>query len=150
MLVSNVCTIMALLGHSTGQSKRMYAAFQWYTFLLGKFNRTLESKKKIAITGIHVMKGNFGCLLSYTSPNTLGLIHVNINKGQAHHSMVHDQLLQEISHIFEGIGTLKDVEIHLHIDSSVPPVAQPARQIPFHMQQKVSNALDLLEEQRII
>ena len=128
----------------------MYAACQWYTFLLGKFNRTLESKKKIAITDIHVMKCTFGCLLSYTSPNTLGLIHVNINKVQAHNSTVHDQLLQEVSHIFEGIGTLKDVEIHLHIDSSVPPVAQPARQIPFHMQQKVSNALDLLEEQRIM
>ena len=96
------------------------------------------------------MKGNFGCLLSYTSANTLGLIHVNINKVQAHQSTAHDQLLQEFSHIFEGIGTLKDVEIHLHIDSSIPPVAQPARQIPFHMRQKVSDALDRLEEQGII
>ena len=101
--------------------------------VLYRFNGTLESKKKIAITDIRVVIGNFGCLLIYTSANTLGLIHVNINKVQAHQSMAHDQLLQEFSHIFEGISTLKDVEIHLHIDSSVPPVAQPARRIPFHM-----------------
>ena len=73
--------------------------------VLGRFNGTLESKKKIAITDIHVVKGNFGCLLSYTSANTLGLIHVNINKVQAHQSTAHDQLLEEFSHIFEGIGT---------------------------------------------
>ena len=101
--------------------------------VLGKFKGTLESKTKIAITDIHVVKGNFGCLLRYTSANTLGLIHVNINKVQAHQSTAHDQLLHEFSHIFEGIGTVKDVEIHLHIDSRVPPVAQPARWIPFHM-----------------
>ena len=42
------------------------------------------------------------------------------------------------------------MEIHLHIDSSVPPIAQPARRIPFHIRQKVSDALDRLEEQGII
>ena len=117
---------------------------------LGKFNGTLESKNKITITDMPVVKGNFGCLLSYSSATTLGLTHVNINTVQAHQSKAHNQLLQEFSHLFESISTLRDVEVHLHIDSSVPTVALPARRIPFHMRQKVSDALDHLEEQGII
>ena len=38
--------------------------------VLGKFKGTLESRNKIAITDIHVVKGNFGCLLSYSSATT--------------------------------------------------------------------------------
>ena len=61
----------------------------------------------------------------------------------------HEQLLNEYAHIFDGIGTLKDFEVKLHIDESVPPVAQPPRRIPFHMRQKVSDALAKLERDGI-
>ena len=45
---------------------------------------------------------------------------------------------------------MKNFEVNLHIDESVRPVAQPARRIPFHLRQKVSAALDKLEQQGII
>jgi len=118
--------------------------------VLGKFKGTLESRNKIAITDIHIVQGNFGCLLSYSSATTLGLIQVNINKVQAQQSATHEKLIQEFSHIFDGIGTLKDVEVKLHIDPSVPPVAQPARRIPFHLRKKVEQELAQLEQQGII
>ena len=118
--------------------------------VLGKFKGTLESRNKIAITDIHVVKGNFGCLLSYSSATTLGLIQVNINKVQAQQSATHEQLIQEFSYIFDGIGTLKDVEVKIHIDPSVPPVAQPARRIPFHLRKKVEQELAQLEQQGIV
>ena len=57
--------------------------------------------------------------------------------------------MKKFSHLFEGFGTIH-VEIKLHIDSNVLPVAQPANWIPFHMRQKVSEALDRFEEQGII
>ena len=42
------------------------------------------------------------------------------------------------------------MEVKLHIDSSVPPVAQPARRIPFHFRKKVEQELAQLEQQGII
>ena len=52
--------------------------------------------------------------------------------------------------MFKGIGQLKNVEIKLHINETVPPVAQSARRIPFHMRKKVSKELENLEQQGII
>ncbi len=52
--------------------------------------------------------------------------------------------------MFRGIGQLKNFEVHLHIDHAVSPVAQPARQIPFHLQRKVSATPKQLEKDDII
>ena len=52
--------------------------------------------------------------------------------------------------LFHGIGKLHNFEAKLHINSSVPPVAQPARRIPFHLSRKVSAALKQLENDDII
>ena len=52
--------------------------------------------------------------------------------------------------LFNGIGCLRNFEVKLHIDERIPPVAQAARRIPFHMRRKVSEALKELEKQDII
>ena len=57
---------------------------------------------------------------------------ININKLQPEYTG-HEQLLKEYAHLFDGICTLKNFEVKLHIDESVPPVAQSPRRIPFHM-----------------
>ena len=62
----------------------------------------------------------------------------------------YEQLTKEYAHIFDGIGTLKDHKVTLYIDESVTPVAQQPRYIPFHMRQKVSDAVDKLECNGII
>ena len=67
-----------------------------------------------------------------------------------HYNAIHEQLMKEYAHLFNGIGTLKNVEVQLHIDDTVPPVAQTTRHIPFYMQKKVSDALDTLESDGII
>ena len=43
-----------------------------------------------------------------------------------------EKLTTEYPQVFQGIGKLKNYEVKLHIDTSVQPVAQPARRIPFH------------------
>jgi hypothetical protein len=62
-----------------------------------------------------------------------------------HYNAIHEQLMKEYAHLFNGIVTLKNVEVQLHIDDAVPPVAQTTRHIPFYMQKEVSDALDTLE-----
>ncbi|GAB1602665.1 hypothetical protein Ahia01_000546200 [Argonauta hians] len=44
--------------------------------------------------------------------------------------------------VFTGLGKLKDQLIHLHIDTSVQPVAQRYRRIPFHMRKQLDEHLD--------
>ena len=117
--------------------------------VMGKFNATLDSSTGSTTSQIHVIEGNFGCLLCYKTVSALGLIMLKINMVKPEHP-THEQLLNEYAHIFDGIGTLKDFEVKPHIDESVPPVAQPPRRIPFHMRQKVSDALAKLERDGII
>ena len=45
---------------------------------------------------------------------------------------------------------MKDFQVELHIDPSVPPVTQPHRRIPFHLRKKLDAELDKLERQGII
>ena len=52
--------------------------------------------------------------------------------------------------VFQRTGKLKDCEVKLHIDKTVPPVAQSARKIPFHLRRKVSAELKELEQQGTI
>ena len=63
---------------------------------------------------------------------------------------VHKQLCRQYPGIFNGIGKLKGVEVKLHIDQSVPPVAQQARQFPFDLCKKVGKEFEHLEQQGII
>ena len=118
--------------------------------ILGKFEATLQSSLKITVSEVHVIPGNHGCLLSYQSATTLGLIQVKVHRVEEQPKSKHENLINEFAHIFAGIRELKDFEVKLHIDPSVPPVAQPGRRIPFHMRKKVSDALEKLEQQGII
>ena len=88
-------------------------------------------------------------MLSYQTASALGLIMLTVNKVKPGHA-THEQLMKEYAHLFNGIGTLKNFEVKLNIDDTVPPVAQTTRRIPFYMQQKFSDALDTLESDGII
>ena len=80
---------------------------------------------------VHVIQGNHGSLLSYRTASDLGIIDLKVNQIQTPQTT--EELIQQFSKLFKGIGKLKDTELHLHIDDSVSPVAQPARRIPFHL-----------------
>lgn len=65
-------------------------------------------------------------------------------------SITPDQILDEYSDRFEGIGKLKDLHLHIHADESKAPVAQPHRRIPFHMRKKVEAELERIKQRDII
>ena len=58
--------------------------------------------------------------------------------------------IEEYKDVFEGIGKLKNFELKLHLDKSVPPVVQPSRKIPDNLRQKLLEKLIEPEENGII
>ena len=95
-----------------------------------------------------MLEGSHGSLLNYSTAVALGILNI-----QLHHitsTPIHEQLFRQYPALFEGIGQLKGVEVKLHIDTKVPPVAQKARCIPFNLRNKIEHELKILEEQHII
>ena len=61
-----------------------------------------------------------------------------------------DSLVAEYSDLSVGVGKLKDYQVKLHIDSSVPPVAQPHRRVPFQVRRQLEEQLEKDEENGVI
>ena len=106
--------------------------------VLGKFPANLSFKGNCITSMIHVLEGNHGSLLCFKSATELGIIEMHVNH-VAPMLTVHEELCRVHPEFFWGIGNLKgvDSEIKLYINPSASAVAQPARQIPFHLQKKV-------------
>lgn len=98
---------------------------------------------------LHVLKGSHGSLLSYKTATTLGILHLHVNHMTAQ-SLPQETLPTKYSSLFQGIGKLKGVEVKLHIDETIAPVAQQPRRIPFHIRKKVETELANLEKKDII
>ena len=65
---------------------------------------------------------------------------------------VDSDIFDSYPNLFEGIGTLKDYELKLHVNTSVQPIAQSVRRVPFQLREKVDKkfdgllAADIIEE----
>ena len=117
--------------------------------VLGKFEATIAFKNSQKTTTIHVLQGSHGSLLSYKTAMDLGILDMHIYQIGDDTSSP-ESLTYEYPALFSGIGKLKGVEVKLHIDPDVKPVAQQARRIPFHLRKKVEKELETLEQQGII
>ena len=60
------------------------------------------------------------------------------------------EIVDRYKSLFKGIGKLKDFQLKIPIDSSIEPVCQTARQVPYHLRDKLSQKLKELEELDII
>jgi hypothetical protein len=128
----------------------------------GKFQTTVESRKKITVATIYVTEADGGCLLSANTAEDLGLItlhlnHIKVTKPNsqaAQQGNIPDKGVQRIvnkhSSVFQGQGKLRNKQIELIIDEAVKPVAQKQRRIPFHLREKVERELSKLEHDDII
>ena len=61
-----------------------------------------------------------------------------------------DEVVRRFPKLWKGIGCLKGVQVKLHIDNSVPPVAQKHSRVPFHRREKVAKEIVKLEAADII
>ena len=59
-------------------------------------------------------------------------------------------LLEQYADVFEGVGHLKGFEQKLHIDATVPPVAQHYRRIPFNLRPPLEKWLKESQENGLI
>ena len=125
--------------------KRTFAyGFQSQLTVFRKFDAATEFKNNCTTSTIHVLQGNHGSLLSQRTVSYLCVIDVRIRQVD-HTPLAYEQLVQQYPNLFKGIGKLKNVEVKLHIDQTVPPVAQPAHRIPFHMRKHIAAELDSLD-----
>ena len=60
------------------------------------------------------------------------------------------ELVKEYDDLFRGLGRLKNYQIKLHIDESIPPVAQQHRRVPFHICKHLEEQLYQDEELGVI
>ena len=116
--------------------------------MMGQFNGTISFWGNQHGVTIHVLKGSYGSLLCYKTATTLEILDLQIHVQDR--TSLHDKLSMKYPTLFQGIVKLKDVEVKLHIDQTVAPVAQQPRRVPFHIRQKVEAELFDLEKMGII
>ena len=90
-----------------------------------------------------VLPGTQPSLLCKKTSEDLELLKIGINH-------VTGSLFDQYPGIDVGIGQLKNHEVHIHVDRSVPPVARKHSRIPFHLRKAVENELEKLEKEDII
>ena len=134
--------------------------------LLGKYD----------VANIYVVQGthNVGSLLGSRSATALGILRIvnhvacdNTQKSERNSTLKKqdpsvlqtestspvtsvDSLIAEYDDLFHGIGRLKGVQVKLHIDDQIQPVAQKHRRVPFHLREKLDTELERLEKAGII
>nr|XP_050051912.1 uncharacterized protein K02A2.6-like [Dermacentor andersoni] len=115
--------------------------------LLGKVSVTMRYKDNCIEEDIFVIRGNCAPLLSFTAASNLGLVQITyqVNEHQGDKSIV-----EAFPKLFSGVGKLKNHHIHLFVDDTVPPVAQPHRRIPFALRDATEKELERLLSEDII
>ncbi|KAL1424138.1 hypothetical protein MTO96_003636 [Rhipicephalus appendiculatus] len=115
--------------------------------LLGKVAVTMRYKDKCIEEDIFVIPGNCAPLLSFTAASNLGLVQITY---QVHEQLNDKSIVKAFPKLFRGVGKLKNQHIHLFVDKTVPPVAQPHRRIPFALRNATEKELERLLSEDII
>jgi len=142
---SELCKKMRRRGCVLEATKKKLFAYGSKTPLnvQGKFKTTVTCGTQTVEAVFIYVPGDGHSLLGRNTASELGVLKIGINVIGSDS----EQLEEEFKDCFEGVGKLKDFQLKLHIDSSVRPVAQPTRRVPFHMrkqvEQKIKELLDL-------
>ena len=86
---------------------------------IGKFCETVEVRKQLTVATFYVVSRRSESLISAETAAALGLIKF------ANMITTKSSILQQYPDVFSGIGKLKGVQVQLHIDENIDPVAQP-------------------------
>ena len=114
----------------------------------GKFKTKLKSKHAYTEALIYVSSSDRAdCLLSYQTAKALKLVEISNAVSQPNE---YKQLKEKFAPLFNGLGNMKDYQVKLHIDFSVPAVTQKHRRIGIHLREAVSEEIDKLLNADII
>ena len=135
--------------------------------LLGKFSASVQSKHRYDVSTFYVAKGSESgtSLLSLETAVGLGVIKVVNNVKQANtrnntsiqekiqgvlkdNEKVQETKVKKIVEkykakmLFHGVGRMKGVQVKLHVDKTVKPVAMRHRRVPFALREKLEEELE--------
>jgi len=135
--------------------KRLYAYGGLELGVEGQFHSEVSVSKANAVANFIVVDSGH-CLLGYSTATDVGILRVDpigtLRIGDC--NTVDDTFLGELKakypSVFQGIGKLKDYQLKLHIDPSVPTVVQKMRRVPFSVKDKVTAKVNELLEKEII
>ncbi len=124
--------------------------------VMGKFSALVgDSQTGTTKATFYVVPGSGGSLLGFPTTKSLSLIHGVHTLGQHSTSArLKDMIRRQFPCVCSGVGRLKSRRIRIHIDPTVPPVAQHYRRVPFHLRAAVEAelrrllCLDLIEPVR--
>ena len=108
----------------------------------------------------HIIKENCQPVLAGVHAKALGIIKFQkkpnafmpINMIQSEDKQKLQEILCQYPSCFDGIGKLHEYEVNLHVDPTCKPVAEPPRRIPYHLSERVEEAIkemvnnDVIEE----
>ena len=60
------------------------------------------------------------------------------------------EILCQYPSCFDGIGKLRDYKVNLHVDPTCKPVAEPPRRIPYHLKDRVDEAISEMARNDVI
>lgn len=113
--------------------------------VLGRFVAPITSETTERTETFYVVKGTSGSLISWCTSTDLELIKV-VKPIKQQEVLSVDQLATKYYDLFQGLGKLKNYQVRLHIDQSVPPVAKPHRRVPFPVRKQLEEQLNNDEE----
>ncbi|XP_064468936.1 uncharacterized protein K02A2.6-like [Ornithodoros turicata] len=113
--------------------------------LLGKFRAPFSYKTSVVEDTVLVTATPSESLLCFRLAEALGLISIAYNVATSK-----ENILSKYPKLFTGLGELREFEVQLHIDPTVPPVAQKARPLPFHIREAVEKEIDRLIQLDVI
>lgn len=114
--------------------------------ILGSFQGEIKFNNEVVDKATFYVMESASCrnLLCNHTAQSLNLIHFALSSQPA-------KIPDEFPALFDGqLGKIKNVQIKLHVDRDVQPVAQRHRRIPFHVRQDVETELQRLEDLDII
>lgn len=99
---------------------------------------------------VYVIRGDVEPLLGRMSSFSLKILNKRETVSAVQQSQRFQNLFKEYGELFKGLGNVKGYTHKITVDSSIPPVAQKLRQVPYHMKEAVNQELDKMLEQDII
>ena len=97
-------------------------------------------------------------VLSGIAGKALGLIHFNkpesvykpINMISCDYQTELQTILSKFPENFQGVGKLKSHQIKLHLNTNDKPVVSPQRTVPYHLQERVDQAINEMIKNDVI
>ena len=97
-----------------------------------------------------VLEGEGKPILGTETLTKLGILKIEPEINNLFKDNSTAEIVDRYKSLFKEIGKLKDFQLKIPIDSSIEPVCQTARRVPYHLRDKLSQILKELEELDII